>query len=750
MSDVILMDIKIPAAGVEKAIAEVAKLKEGISKLKEANKELGATDPQYIKNEAQAKALSQQLRENERVIIANAKAQDANKGSVEQLRAQLSRVTVEWTKLSKGERENTKEGRDLTQSKKELTAQLKQLEGATGDNRRNVGNYSEGMREALLSTGALGKGTTALFNTMKANPLILLVTLLTGLIQKIAATQGAMDALDRVMQPLNTMFERFVGIAQDAFKNVLPALAKAVANPAEAFRDLAVNVIDFLVINRIKALGKAFDALVKRDFKALGNAFLQFGTGIENVGEKVSVLGDQMKQAAKDGQRIADLNILIADAQNELEISESKLNRTLEEQKAVLADASKTAAQRQSAAMAATSAINELETKRLAILDLEIEKKALQIEQNDTDRQAQGEYNKLLAEREEIARESATKQKEVTSQLNAVNNLIAAEQKRINTEKAKEEEQLRKDKLAAEKEAAAQAIEIARQEMQAKVNLAKTTASEELNAVKQLYVDGIFSREQYNAYINELQLKALEAERAILEASGQQTVDLDSRILDFKIANMAKEAEVKEDTEQVKADSTLDAATQTAALFGEQTLAFKALASAQAAISTYNAAAAALSAPPLGVGPVFGPALAALTVVQGLAQVAKINSTPLPKFATGIIGLDGPGTSNSDSITANLSRGESVMTARASRAFAPQLAAMEVAVGNTPRLGGAFTQGLAAMGTNAARLRSNSEAGDSREIVAALRSLNVSVSVVEIQDKIDEVNSAKAFASVGE
>jgi predicted HicB family RNase H-like nuclease len=53
---------------------------------------------------------------------------------------------------------------------------------------------------------------------------------------------------------------------------------------------------------------------------------------------------------------------------------------------------------------------------------------------------------------------------------------------------------------------------------------------------------------------------------------------------------------------------------------------------------------------------------AAIVAAQGAAQLAIINRQPT-NFAKGVIDLKGPGTSTSDSIPANLSRGESVMTA---------------------------------------------------------------------------------------
>lgn len=63
-----------------------------------------------------------------------------------------------------------------------------------------------------------------------------------------------------------------------------------------------------------------------------------------------------------------------------------------------------------------------------------------------------------------------------------------------------------------------------------------------------------------------------------------------------------------------------------ASIFGENTLAYKSLASAQALINTYLAASKALTR-----GPIIGPILAATITAQGLEQVAKINNVGVDK-----------------------------------------------------------------------------------------------------------------------
>jgi hypothetical protein len=103
----------------------------------------------------------------------------------------------------------------------------------------------------------------------------------------------------------------------------------------------------------------------------------------------------------------------------------------------------------------------------------------------------------------------------------------------------------------------------------------------------------------------------------------------------------------------------------------------------QTIISTAQAVIAQFANPV----PFAGAILSALAAATGAAQIALISSQPpppRPAFATGVIGLEGPGTATSDSIDARLSRGESVMTAKATERFAPVLAQMEMAVGNRP------------------------------------------------------------------
>ncbi|GAB3889876.1 hypothetical protein GCM10028803_00370 [Larkinella knui] len=119
----------------------------------------------------------------------------------------------------------------------------------------------------------------------------------------------------------------------------------------------------------------------------------------------------------------------------------------------------------------------------------------------------------------------------------------------------------------------------------------------------------------------------------------------------------------------------------------------KAIARAEAAINTAVAATKAYTA-----GPIIGPVLAGLIILQGLAQQAFISSQ---KFAQGGYVSDkkgafitGPGTGTSDSIPALISDGESVLTAKATRENYNELSAMNVKGGGRPFPGASNSTGV--------------------------------------------------------
>jgi len=272
--------------------------------------------------------------------------------------------------------------------------------------------------------------------------------------------------------------------------------------------------------------------------------------------------------------------------------------------------------------------------------------------------------------------------------------------------------------------------ELYRQELE-RINL---VSEAEANALTQRYVAGLISANEYNLAIAQLdenqRLANEEAEKERTEAKKEQQAadillqdELNAERFEYDLALQMDrynreyaerkeaaikngsdmilfeqaEAEKKKAIEKSVQDNKLQLASSTfgnlASILGKESAAGKAAAVAQATIDTYKAATSAyssLAGIPV-VGPVLGGIAAGAAVVAGLANVKKIVATKTasvqgggqsnPGYAKGVIGLTGIGSGTSDSISANLSAGESVITARATQMFPELLGAINQAGG---------------------------------------------------------------------
>jgi len=165
----------------------------------------------------------------------------------------------------------------------------------------------------------------------------------------------------------------------------------------------------------------------------------------------------------------------------------------------------------------------------------------------------------------------------------------------------------------------------------------------------------------------------------LAEKSGVDTTALEKKkaqdITKIKETHAKEDAEIRKAVEQSELDTAQQITGQVKSLFGEQSAAGKIAGIADATINTYVGASKAIAQ-----GGVAGPILAALTIASGLKTVASIASTPTPEFAQGGI-VSGFGTGTSDSVSASLSRGESVINAKSTRMFKPLLSTINEAGG---------------------------------------------------------------------
>lgn len=709
-----LLDIQIPVDQIKAATAAIGEARKSLEALREEQKNLDKGSEAYTKNAIKIKELNAEIRTNERVVMANTKAQQANQGSIEQLRAQLSQVTNQWSKLSKEERENTDAGQKLVAQKLKLTEELKRLEKQTGDTRRNVGNYSEGVKEALMQTGAfsnqfalLAKAQTAwnaivaLSNgALKSFRIALIstgigaiVVAIGSLIAAFASTQQGVDTLNKFLKPLQFAFQRLIGV----------------------FQDVAI-------------------ALSKLNFKEVWN--------------QIRGIGGAMKQAAIEGYQYAESQVALKKAQLALAEAQGELNRKFQEQKAIVQDVTKSDKERKAASDEALAALDARTQLEANILKEQIKQAELSAKQNDTDYETQIELANLKGQLAQLEADRVQKSLEIRNQINGLDKAAAAarlkEAEELAKAQAKADEEAKK-KAEKEKEELEKRIEA---ELKMELEAAERLATEQINIERQRLVNREITVDEFNKRMAQMEMEALEARKAVLEQFGQDVLEINSEILAAQVANAEAQIETDKIAEESKRDQkekTLQTAIST---LGEQTLAGKVLSSAQAAINSYEAATLALATIP----PPLGQIQAALTVIQGLAQVARINAVPVPKFATGVIGIDGPGTGTSDSITAKISAGESVMTAKATAKYAPLLASLERSVGNNPNIGkvgkAKFANGVISAGINATRQAAQVDGIRSRELAVALKNQPIFVSLTELDTEQVRFNQARAVSVV--
>ena len=297
------------------------------------------------KNIVQQRNLSKAKGDLIRETQNEAKVLKENEGSIVSLRAQLSNLTKEYNNLTKAERESAK-GQDVQKQAKAISDELKSLEGAIGDNRRNVGNYSDALKglsgslniagvnvgglvdkfqnfrntaqgivDALgntenslkgnaaatqtfntassTSTGILGKVTGALGKfrlALISTGIGAIVVIIGTLVAAFLSTQKGIDAATRAFKPLQVAFERIVGFIQNVALNAFESPQKSLKSLGDFIvgqftnRLAALQNIFTETINAAKNLGGAFKSAITGDFSGASDALTAAGNNVKNVG----------------------------------------------------------------------------------------------------------------------------------------------------------------------------------------------------------------------------------------------------------------------------------------------------------------------------------------------------------------------------------------------------------------------------------------------------------------------------------
>ena len=663
----ILLRVGIDENQIARSEAAIVAARIEIDKLKEAQKALAdegkKNTAEYVRNETALADLTTTVRENQRVLTANAKIQKESAGSIAALRANVSRLKQEYVNLSQEQRENAQVGGLL---QKELLAQteaLKGLEAEIGVTSRNVGNYTGSILEAVDGTGLFAKaqqafaaaqniataatkgGTIATQSFSKAliaSGVGAFVVVLGALISYLTRTQEGMDKVAQVTEAVGT----FVGVLFDE----LSRLGKQIISS---------------IIPTFKGLGEILAGIFTLDFDRVTAGFNDVKNAVGSI-DGINVL-EVAKNAGAAAAESAKLTKALQEqvrAEKALELERAKSRLQIAELKKIAEDTTKSQSERLAATQKAEAIEQGLVNKSISLQKNRIELlKAQNALTNSTDEDLNRVTDAEIA-LSELQNESVEKQIELQNKRNELAK-ASADQAKALADKARDDRE----------KADAEALQKAK-ELQEKLNseyeeALKTRQLEtdlavrdSINSVRQQFADGLIDLEAYQTQLDQVEALALETRKAALQSQLEATtanaqIDAETRLaieqdLQAEIRNLedaqvsagvaARQAEIEaakkaaeekkklaQDTAnaQIAAEnSVLNAAK---AIFGEQSAAGKIAASFQAILDTYRGANLALGTIP----PPFGQIVAAATVAQGLANVAKINSRSAPKFAEG-------------------------------------------------------------------------------------------------------------------
>lgn len=303
-------------------------------------------------------------------IKTNTALNKAASGSIDEMRAQVAKLTKEYTALSKEERDSPA-GKALKAQIKDLNDELKNLEGGYGDFRRNVGNYTNGVLDALGSIspqiqqtvdlfrnvgpqvqqgfgaakdavknfgaglkGASGgidmakKSMVALGRAALVNPFGILLLAVVGLITYLTKFDGALDGIEQALAGLSASMTPLIDYLGQIGKNVIGLFTTI----GEILSELGSAIKNAVTMNMDEA-AKAMDRA--------GAAMGRLKDQTVNLIPSTQGLGDAMalayQQAAAMTARIQDLE----DAESHLAFSRLRIEKQIAQLEKASEDRSK-------------------------------------------------------------------------------------------------------------------------------------------------------------------------------------------------------------------------------------------------------------------------------------------------------------------------------------------------------------------------------------------------------------------------
>lgn len=405
---------------------------------------------------------------------------------------------------------------------------------------------------AVASTGRFSKALKILKIALISTGIGAIVVALGGLIAAFASTQRGVDAFTKVLRPLKALFDVFIGFIQDTALSAFDRLKEAIANPKEAVIALGTAIKENL-INRFKALGvfgeglaQIFSGELAEGFKTLGNAVIQFNTGITEGIDKMAsageAVGEFVSEAVLQGEKLDKLIKDFEKKQIETVVPLAEARLEFQRLKEIANDQLATDEERIAALeLAATKQRFIAETEK-ELIDLRIQAMELEQSFNDTSREEQLELQQLKAEAIR-ADEAATKK--IAGLVSLRSGIELRAEKKLQAEKDKNAKKNEKDAEDAKKKA------------EENTKFIIESAQKEFAERKQLFDKALDQRKDL---LND-ELQESQDQENDLKALAQQRVLFADESL---AAEKARQAEIQKELAKTEKRKQLLAATETA------------------------------------------------------------------------------------------------------------------------------------------------------------------------------------------
>lgn len=536
--------------------------------------------------------------------------------SINKLTAANKELRKERNELNLATESGRKRAAEINAVIDQNTAKIKANVSAIEQQKINIGNYRSALDGIHPALGKMATGLDAGVNGLKGMSFAARAFIATGIGAIISAVGLALAALMKYFQGseegqnrLNkivaigsAIFEQFMNVVEAAGE----AVFNAIENPQQALKDFGQLLKDQLVnrfmglLELIPNIGKAIGLLFEGKFVEAGqvafDAMAKVTLGVEGATMKIVTMIDETGKAVERGifygEKIAALNAKIDKDERKLVEDRAKTNLAvakLRQQAVELEGQARIDAVKQAIALEEELSRREVEIakNRLALAELSIEA-------NGDDKDALNERAEAIAKVAQAEAAAFDNTLKFRKQLESLN-----EEEAKKAEERAESERLRQ--LAASKSVDT-SLEVSTKALENELTI----------------------REDLLKKHNDARVKSA-------QEANQKEID-DKR----------KAAQIEQMIEEQKLSAAFAVADGIRGLLDEQGAAYKAVATAQALISTYSAATKAYEAAflpiPTVASPALGVAFAAAAVLKGLANVAAINQV---EFAEG--GWTGPG-----------------------------------------------------------------------------------------------------------